>query len=139
MNDHTPKYVDEDRGDVNRSFGLVFGVVFLIIALYPILGNGEIRFWSLSISGIFLIVALSLPNVLAPAALLWMKFGAILHKLVSPFVLGLVFFLVVTPTGMLMRILGKDLLRLRIDPSAESYWIKREPPGPVADSLNNQF
>ena len=139
MNDYTPKYADEDRGDANRGFGLVFASVFLLIALYPLLGNGEIRFLSLSISGIFLIVALSLPNVLTPATLLWMKFGAILHKLVSPFILGLVFFLLITPTGMLMRILGKDLLRLRIDPSSESYWIKRVPPGPAAESLNNQF
>jgi len=91
------------------------------------------------VSGLFLLLAVLVPRVLAPANRLWTKFGLLLHHIVSPLALGVLFFLVVTPTGLLMRLFGKDPLRLRFDPAADSYWIKRDPPGPAADSLKNQF
>ena len=93
----------------------------------------------MTIFGIFLLLAALVPGVLAPANRLWTKFGLLLHHIVSPIALGILFFLVVTPTGLLMRLFGKDPLRLRFDPDADSYWIKRDPPGPAADSLKNQF
>lgn len=91
------------------------------------------------VAGAFLLLAMLIPQVLAPANRLWTKFGLLLHNIVSPIALGILFFLVVTPTGLLMRLFGKDPLRLRFDPAASSYWIKRDPPGPAADSLKNQF
>jgi hypothetical protein len=139
MHEHTQKHVAEIKGSSDRAFGLVFAVVFAIIACYPLLASGAIRLWSLIVSGVFLLLALVVPAVLAPANRLWMKFGELLHSIVSPIALGIVFYVTVLPTGLLLRLFGKDPLRLRLDPNAESYWIKREPPGPEAESLNNQF
>ncbi|HQR50033.1 MAG TPA: SxtJ family membrane protein, partial [Methylophilaceae bacterium] len=95
--------------------------------------------WALELSGGFLLLALVIPRVLAPANRAWTKFGLLLHDIVSPIALGILFFVVVTPTGLLMRLLGKDPLRLRFERSAKSYWIVRTPPGPDAESLKNQF
>jgi hypothetical protein len=139
MHEHSQKHIIEVKGSSDRAFGLVFSAVFAIIALYPLLGSGTIRSWSLIVAGIFLLLALITPVVLAPANRLWMKFGELLHRIVSPVALGIVFYVTVLPTGILLRLLGKDPLRLRIDPTAKSYWILREPPGPAAESLNNQF
>ena len=139
MHEHTQKHATEIKGSTDRTFGLVFTVVFAIIAIYPLLADGALRIWSLVTAGMFLLLALASPSVLAPANRLWMKFGELLHRIVSPIALGIVFYVAVLPTGLLLRLFGKDPLRLRLDPTAESYWIKREPPGPAADSLNNQF
>ena len=139
MHEHTQKHVAEIKGSSDRAFGLVFSTVFAISSLYPLLGGGSIRIWYLIVAGIFLLLALFFPSVLAPANRLWMKFGELLHRIVSPVALGIVFYAAVLPTGLILRLFGKDPLRLRLDPNAESYWIKREPPGPVAESLNNQF
>lgn len=139
MNEHSQKHIIEVKGSSDRTFGLVFSTVFGIIALYPLLGSGMIRVWSLIVAGIFLLLALIVPSILAPANRLWMKFGELLHRMVSPLALGIVFYVAVLPTGLLLLLFGKDPLRLRLDPTAESYWIKREPPGPSPESLNNQF
>lgn len=139
MHEHTQKYVAEVKGSSDRVFGLIFGTVFTIIATYPLLTDGVMRLWSLIVAGIFLLLALVIPSALAPANRLWMKFGELLHRILSPIALGFVFYVAVLPTGLLLRLFGKDPLRLRLDSSAESYWIKREPPGPAAKSLNNQF
>lgn len=139
MHEHTQKHINETKGSSDRAFGLVFTIVFGIIACYPLLSGGAIRLWSLIVAGIFLVLALLIPAVLAPANRLWMKFGELLHRIVSPLALGIVFYVTVLPTGLLLRLFGKDPLRLRLDPTAESYWITREPPGPAAESLNNQF
>lgn len=127
------------EGSSDRVFGLVFCAVFVIIATYPLLYGEALRYWSLLIATVFLILALVIPDVLSPANRLWIKFGALLHVIVSPITLGIVFFFTVVPIGILMRLFGKDPLRLRIDHEVESYWIKRDPPGPDAESLNNQF
>jgi Saxitoxin biosynthesis operon protein SxtJ len=126
-------------GSSNRSFGFVFAVVFTIIGLWPWLFGGQVRIWSLVVGAAFLGVACLWPAALAPLNRVWMRFGMLLHRIVSPAVLGVMFFVVVTPMGLVMRALGKDPLRLRFNREALSYWIDRQPPGPPPDTLNNQF
>ena len=127
------------RASSNRAFGLVFAAVFLIVAVIPWVFGGTMRVWSVVVAAAFLGVALLAPGLLAPLNRLWTRFGLLLHHLVSPIVLGVMFYLVVTPTGLLMRALGKDPLRLRLDRSARTYWIDRTPPGPRPESLSDQF
>src|SRR6056300_716492 len=97
----------------NRSFGIIFFVVFLFIALYPITYSEDLRIWSLIVSFIFIILGLLNSKILTPLNKLWFKFGVILGKIISPIIMGIVFFLIVTPTGLVMKLLGKDLLRLK--------------------------
>jgi hypothetical protein len=139
MHEYTQKYFAETKGSSDRAFGLVISTAFSVIALYPLLRGGSLRVWSLLVAGSFLVLALVAPRVLAPANQHWMKFGELLHHIVSPLALGIVFYVAVLPTGLFLRLFGKDPLRLRFDPTADSYWIKREPSGPSAESLNNQF
>jgi hypothetical protein len=127
------------EGSSNRSFGLVFSGFFLIVALLPAVHGNSPRYWALVVSAVFLALALSVPSVLGPFNRIWVKFGQLLHRIVSPVALAILFFCVVTPTGLLLRLLGKDVLRLRFDKAAASYWIPRTPPGPAAESLKNQF
>lgn len=130
---------DEVEGSSDRSFGIVFAVVFLIIALFPLLNSGAVRWWSVGVAAAFAVVALVIPRVLAVPNRLWMKFGLLLAKIVSPVALGILFYLVFMPVGLVMRIGNKDPLRLRFDPEAKSYWIPRDPPGPPPTSMTNQF
>jgi hypothetical protein len=127
------------RGSSERSFGLIFAAVFLVIAAFPLAFGGGVRLWSLGVAALFALAALAAPRVLAPLNRVWLKFGLVLHRVVSPIVLGIMFFLVITPIGLLMRALGKDPLRLRFDRGAATYWIAREPPGPPPDSFTDQF
>ena len=120
----------------NRSFGLVFFALFLIISLWPLINDAEIRIWSLIISIIFLLLGLFNSKILTPLNKLWFKFGIILGKFVSPIVMGLVFFLVVTPTGIIMRLAGKNLLGLKKDIKKDRYWIKKNN---YLSSMKNQF
>ena len=110
----------------NRSFGLVFFIVFLIIALWPLLSSGQIRIWSLYISLLFLILGIMNSKLLAPINFLWAKLGILLGSIFSPIVMGFIFFVVVTPIGFFMRIIGKDLLRVKSNKKEKSYWIKRD-------------
>ena len=119
----------------NRSFGIVFFIVFLLIGLYPLLKNNDIRIWSLIVSSVFLLLGLKNSKILTPLNILWFKFGTILGKYVSPIIMGLVFFLVVTPTGIIMRIFNKDLLKLK-KRNINSYWIKRDD---QKSDMKNQF
>ena len=119
----------------NRSFGIVFFVVFLLIGLYPLLKNNDIRIWSLIVSSAFLLLGLKNSKILTPLNILWFKFGMMLGKYVSPIVMGLVFFLVVTPTGIIMKIFNKDLLKLK-KRNINSYWIKRDD---QKSDMKNQF
>lgn len=123
----------------NRSFGFVFASFFGIVGLLPLLTGSASKPWALIVAGIFLLVAIVHPRVLAPLNRLWFRFGLLLHKIVSPIMLAIMFFLVITPIGLLMRALGKDPLRLRLDKKATSYWIERTPPGPSPDTLGDQF
>ena len=110
----------------NRSFGLVFFVVFLIVALWPLKSGEDIRIWSLALSIIFFSLGILNSKLLTPLNKLWFKFGILLGSIVSPIVMGIVFFLVVTPTSIIMRLLGKDLLKTNKIKSASTYWIKRD-------------
>jgi|SRR5262245_62634256 len=130
---------DQVQGSSNRSLGLVFGTVFLIIGVYPWFSGAPIRLWSLAICAGFVTLGLAFPRVLTPLNKVWTRFGLVLHKIVSPIVLGLMFFAVMTPIGLLMRWLGKDPLKLRFDPEAPTYWFERNPPGPKPDTLSDQF
>lgn len=122
----------------NRSFGLLFGAVFALVAGWPLLFGGEVRAWAAVTSACFFAASLLVPHVLAPLNRAWMKFGEILHRIVSPVVLALLFFAIITPFGIAMRIFGRDPLRLRKHES-DSYWIARTPPGPPPDSFDKQF
>ena len=110
----------------NRNFGLVFFLVFLIVALWPLKYEEDIRFWSLSLSIIFFILGILNSKLLAPLNKLWFKFGIFLGSIVSPVVMGLVYFLVVVPVGIFMRLLGKDLLKKNKIKNASTYWIERD-------------
>jgi len=127
------------QGSSNRSFGVVFAAVFGIIALSPLFSGGALRLWALIVSCAFVLAAFAFPALLGPLNRIWLKFGLILHKIVSPIVLGIMFFLVITPMGVAMRAFGKDPMRLRFDAVADSYWISRTPPGPSAESIKDQF
>ena len=110
----------------NRSFGLVFFVLFLIVALWPLKYEEDIRLWSLVISIIFFILGVINSKLLTPLNKLWFKFGILLGSIVSPFVMGIIYFAVVTPIGVLMRLLGKDLLKTTKTKSISTYWMKRD-------------
>lgn len=127
------------KGSSNRGFGLVFAAVFAVIALVPLLHGEGARLWSLGLAVVFLGAALFAAHVLAPLNRLWTRFGLLLHGIVNPIVMGLLFFLTVTPMGLIMKALGKDPLRLQFDRAARSYWIERRPPGPPPDSMRQQF
>tara|TARA_B100000029_G_scaffold484155_1_gene536044 strand:- start:398 stop:781 length:384 start_codon:yes stop_codon:yes gene_type:complete len=127
--------MDDIKISSNRSFGIVFFVVFLIIALYPLINEGEVRIWSLIISLVFLILGLINSKFLTPLNKLWFSFGLFLGKIVSPLIMGIIFFLVVTPTGFIMRALGKDLLNLKYNKNS-SYWIEKSE---TKSKMKNQF
>ena len=119
----------------NRSFGVVFFLVFFLIALFPLIYQGDIRLWSLIISIIFLILGILKSRILTPFNIIWFKFGILLAKVVSPVIMAVIFFLVVTPIGLLMRLIRKDLLNLKVEKN-NSYWIKKDGP---KSKMKNQF
>jgi len=109
----------------NRSFGIVFFVVFLLISVWPLLDEQSLRIWSLIVSIIFLILGLINSRLLTPLNLVWIKFGELLGRIISPIVMGVIYFVIMTPIGLFMRLIGKDLLKIK--PSKNnSYWIKRD-------------
>jgi len=119
----------------NKSFGIVFFVIFLIISLYPILGGGSLRIWSLAISIIFLILGMLNSKILSPLNKYWFKFGIFLGKIISPIIMGIIFFFVVTPIGYLMRLFKKDVLSLKFN-NNKSYWVEKNGP---KSKMKNQF
>ena len=127
--------MDEIKISSNRSFGIVFFIVFLLIALYPLLKGNDLRIWSLVISFVFLILGLINSKILTPLNRLWFKFGLLLGKFISPLIMGIIFFVVVTPIGIIMRLLKKDLLNLKYN-RKETYWIDKSGP---KSKMKNQF
>ena len=119
----------------NRSFGIVFFIVFILIAIYPLTYYGEIRIWSLIISFTFLVLALLNSKILTPFNKLWFKFGIILGKIISPVIMGLIYFFIVTPIGLTMRLLRKDILNLKYNKN-KSYWIEKNG---IKSKMKNQF
>jgi len=127
------------EGSSDRSFGVVFAVVFLLIAGWPLWYGEGLRWWAVGVATVFALIAAVRPALLAELNRQWMKLGVLLGKVVSPIALGLLFYGVITPIGVVLRLAGKDPLRLKFDRGADSYWIRREPPGPPPDSMTNQF
>ncbi len=127
------------EGSSDRSFGIVFAVVFLVIAAWPLMSGGTFRWWAGAIAVLFAAIAWVKPALLSGLNRQWMKFGLLLGKVVSPIALGILFYGVIAPIGLMLRIAGKDPLRLKLDKGAGTYWIRRDPPGPPPDSMTNQF
>ena len=129
----------ETVGPTDRNFGVVFTLFLAGVGVWPLWRSGSLRVWALLLSAVLLTVTLVRPAVLHPFNRLWTNLGLLLGRVISPAVIALLFYLVVTPIGFLMRLLGKDPLRLRRDPALPSYWIERNPPGPAPESMKNQF
>lgn len=131
----------------DRSFGYVFAAVFALIGVWPAIALGwplrvdltALRWWALVISALFFSIASVRPALLHPLNRLWFQFGIVLSKVMTPIVMGVLFVLTVMPVAVIMRLRGRDLLRLKFDRTAKSYWIMREPPGPSGETMKNQY
>ncbi len=130
---------DETKGSSDRAFGLVFGAVFTIAGLWPLTGGGPVRIWALGLAIAFFLAAAAYPRLLAPLNRIWTRLGSFLHCIANFVILTLLFYLVIAPMGLALRLLGKDPLRLRFEPGARSYWIERRPPGPAPETIERQF
>ena len=129
-------YIQTEQSS-EKSFGVVFSIVFLIVSLFPPLINSEgLRIWALVVSIIFFLLAFLAPKILVLPNKLWFKFGLLIGSIVAPIVMAFVYFVTVLPTGLIMRLLGKDLLKQKLDKNAKSYWVKRSEP---MGSMKNQF
>lgn len=127
------------KGSSNRAFGWTFVAVFLIVGLWPLGFNGGLRWWAVIVAALVMTATLAVPGLLTIPNRLWLRFGLLLHRFVSPIALGFMFYIVITPMGLLMRAMGKDLLCLRRGDPSGTYWIKRDPPGPKPSSMSKQF
>ena len=123
----------------NRSFGLIFAVIFSGIALWPMLFGGDVRQWAAIAAGLFAVPALLIPKVLQPLNNLWVKFGFLMHSIINPILMGLIFFIAVLPTGLLVKLLAKDPMRRRYEPDSASYWIERADGRFDKERFKNQF
>ena len=130
---------EEIKLSSDRSFGIVFLLVFLAMGIWMVLGSHPEGWLFLAGSVILFVVTLARPSILSPLNRAWFKFGLLLGQVVNPLILGVVFFLVITPIAGIRRLLGKDSLRLKSKPSIGSYWIDRNPPGPKPGSMTRQF
>ena len=128
-------YIQTEQSS-EKSFGIVFSIVFLIVALYPLINSESLRIWALVVSIIFFLLAFLVPKILVLPNKLWFKFGLLIGSIVAPIVMAFVYFVTVLPTGLIMRLLGKDLLKQKLDKNAKSYWVKRSEP---MGSMKNQF
>lgn len=123
----------------NRTFGLIFAGIFLLIALFPVIKGNSVSLWAAYVSAAFAAPALILPWLLTPLNWLFQKFGLVMHKITNPLLMGLVFFITVVPTGLILKLLGKDPMRRKLDPNEASYWIAREDGKLSKESFDNQF
>jgi len=130
---------EEIVGSSDRGFGFVFAAVFLVLAAIKLWQGSPFGFGWFALSAGCAAAALVKPQLLAPLNRLWLKFGLLLHRVVTPLIMALMFYLVITPMGLIMRLRGTDFLRLKRDLHARSYWIERSPPGPAPDTMKNQF
>jgi hypothetical protein len=135
-----PRTTTADAGPGSeRTFGLVFAGLFVIIGCRPLLHGEAPHWWALGVAIAFTILAVAAPRFLWPLNWLWHRFGLLLHKIMSPLIMGAIFFIAVTPVAVIMRLLGKDMLSLRRRPDLASYWIVREQPGSEPDAMKQQF
>jgi hypothetical protein len=123
----------------DRNFGVVFACIFAIIGLWPMVHGTAPRLWALALAASCLAAGVLRPQLLSPLNQIWFRFGLLLHQIVNPVLMFLLYYGAVVPTGLVMRMSGKDVLRLRLDRAATSYWIVRDPPGPAADTMEKQF
>ncbi len=130
---------DDVKLGSEKGFGLVMAAAFGLIGGWQIWHGRDWGYWLLAIAAAFLLLAFAAPRLLRPLNWLWFQFGLLLHKITNPLIMGLLFFLTLLPIGLLMRMLGKRPLALDFEPAAESYWIKRSPPGPSGESYKKQF
>ena len=128
-------YIPTEKSS-EKSFGVIFSIVFLIVALYPLINSEGLRIWASVVSTIFFLLAFVAPKVLVLPNKLWFKFGLLLGSIIAPIVMAMVYFITVLPTGIIMRLLGKDLLKQKLDNNAKSYWIERSEP---MGSMKNQY
>lgn len=128
-----------DDGPSNRSFGLVFAIFFALLGTWPLISSGSVRIWAIVASGATLLSALLWPSLLTVPNRCWTRFGALLHTITSPLILGAIFCLIIVPVGMIRRWLGADPLLLRRDVTRDSYWERRTPPGPPPENMTDQF
>lgn len=122
-----------------RQFGIVMALGCALLSLLNFWRSGGWWPWGLAIAALFGAAAFLAPKPLKPLNLAWFKFGLLLHRIVNPLIMSLVYYLSVVPTGLIMRALGRDLLRLKIDRDADTYWIPRQPPGPAPETMKDQF
>tara|TARA_B100000795_G_C22427467_1_gene296832 strand:+ start:42 stop:446 length:405 start_codon:yes stop_codon:yes gene_type:complete len=125
-----------NKKESEKSFGIVFSMVFLIVALFPLISSEKVRIWALVLSAIFLLLAFLAPKSLVVLNKIWFKFGIFLGSIIAPIFMSLVYFITVLPIGITMRLFGKDLLKPKLDKSVKSYWIERKEP---IGSMKNQF
>jgi len=140
----TPQVENEPKDNLpkalgNRPFGLIFAGIFVLIGAWPLLFNGDFRQWAGIIAGFFTVAALIVPVALGPLNRAWSKFGQIMHKITNPILMGLVFFITVVPTGLILKLLGKDPLKRKLNGNVDSYWIERNTHAITKESFDNQF
>lgn len=128
-------YIQTEQSS-EKSFGVVFSIVFLIVALYPLVNSEGLHIWALALSFIFFLLAIIAPQVLSLPNKLWFKFGLLIGSIVAPIVMSFIYLITVVPTGMIVRLFGNDLLRQKLDNNTKSYWIERKEP---MGSMKNQF
>jgi len=127
------------KGGSDRGFGFTFAIVLSLFGLWPLVHHRPMRLWALVVAALFLIVTLVKASALGPLNRIWIRFGALLNRIMSPIISGLVFYLAVTPIALILRWSGKDPLRLKLEPKSHSYWLNREPPGPDPATMIHQF
>ena len=120
----------------DRNFGIVFSIFFLVISLWNFFSDGSIKTWAILIAIVFIIISFVVPKILHPLNKIWFKFGLLIGAIVAPIVMGIIFFAIVTPTGLIMRLIGKDLLNKKINKTVKSYWIQRKQ---MIGTMKNQF
>ena len=123
------------KKDNNKSFGILFFLIFLLIAVWPVIDSGSIRVWALVVSILFFLLGLINSKILTPLKHGWIKLGEILGKVIAPIVMGFIYFIIITPIGIFMRLLGKDLLNIKYNKN-KSYWLKRTK---NVDTMKRQF
>lgn len=130
---------DEIKVGSERAFGIVFAVVFAVIAAWPLLNGMPLRWWALAVAMVFVAAGYLFPIVLKPLNIVWFKIGMLMYKVVNPLTMAMLYVTTIIPIGLILRAMGKDPLNLKMDRSALSYWIERDPPGPEPESMKDQF
>ena len=139
LNFHERVTGEQSERSSDRAFGLIFSVFLLIVAIVPVFRGRPLRVWAIFLSPLFLTVSLIRPGWMSPLSSAWHRFGLLTQRITNPIIMAILYFIVITPFGILMRLLGRDILHLKWDSDSSSYWIVRQPPGPAPDSMRDQF